>query len=766
MSRRQTGAFTPERSPVIRSRLSPCPFFCPSFFSGPLLIACLAMAAMASVASAQDRIAGIVTDPAGAALTRVPVRLVDAAGSTRATALTDASGRFDVTSACQGCRLVVALPGFRTANLAVPAGGEVRLVLELAPVRETMVVTATRDEAPTSQVGAAVTVLDAAAIGRRGDALVGDLLRQAPGVTVVQNGGRGNVTSLFVRGGENNYTKVLLDGIPLNEPGGSFNFGGLTAGHVERIELVRGAQSALFGSDAMAGVVHLVTTRGRREQRPGVSFQIAGGGYGSQQAAAQVAGGTARADYALHASRYETDNRAPNNRLTSNTASFSAGMALGPGLSLRVVGRFEDGAAGAPGQTAFGRPDMDARFTQRHGIGGVTLDRQGARLTQRLTYGLATSAQRSTNLMLDAPYTPAYQGRTAPFAFFDFAYDSGSAFRRHHAGYQADLRLAHGGRLAGAEILTIALDWDGQRGTLTDHLAGNATSPARDNVGLTVQHQHVSARLAVTSGLRLEHNASFGDAVAPRVSGAVLVRAGGSAIGATKLKVNAGTGIKEPTLRQTFSLSPFDLGNPTLKAEESRTLDAGIEQRFLNDTAKVEAVWFDNVFRNQISTRTISFVPYTAQYINVGRTDARGLELVAEVAPFTGVRVLASHTVLNSTIIDASSEFSDALAAGRWALRRPRHSGQAQVLIDRGRLSADVGAAWTGRRNDSDFSSLVPALTDAPGYTLWRGQLAWQLVPQARVFVRVENLTDVEYMEPLGYPAWRRTVHAGLRVTF
>jgi outer membrane cobalamin receptor len=177
-------------------------------------------------------------------------------------------------------------------------------------------------------------------------------------------------------------------------------------------------------------------------------------------------------------------------------------------------------------------------------------------------------------------------------------------------------------------------------------------------------------------------------------------------------------------------------------------------------------VWFDNTFTNQISTRTISVSPYRAQYFNVGQTDARGWGLVAAVVPLSGLRLTASHTIVNSEIIDASSEFSEALAAGQWALRRPRHSGQAQVAFDRGRLSADLGAAWIGRRNDSDFSSLVPAITHADGFTLWRGQVAWQLVSQASAFVRFENLTDVHYMEPLGYEAWGRTVHAGLRLKF
>ncbi len=745
---------------MIRSRLLACSFSLCS-------ILLVTLAPRPAFARAQDALRGHVVDATGAALGRVPVRLVDEAGITRASALSDAMGAFVFAASCDTCRVVASLPGFVTASVTPAAGVDTRIVLAVAPVRESVIVTATRDAAPSSQVAASVTVFDAAAIARRGDAPVGDLLRQAPGVAVVQHGGRGNVTSLFVRGGESSYTKVLLDGIPLNEPGGSFNFGGLSSGHFERIELVRGAQSALFGSDAMAGVLQLVTARGAQGPRPTMSAEVSAGEYGSARGHATVSGGARGWDYSVHGSRYDTDNRAPNNRFTSSTVSASAGGALSASLTLRGVVRYEDGRAGAPGQTAFGRPDMDAFFTQGHLVAGAVLEHQtSSRWKQRVTYALATSDQASTNLLFDAPYTPSYQGRTSPFQFFDFTYDTASEFRRHHAGYQGDLRLTRGGALAGAEFFTVAFDWDGERGTLRDRMAGTSISPSRNNAGATVQHQHVSARLAITTGVRLERNASFGTAVVPRVSAAVLLRTGNDTLGATKVKGNAGKGIKEPTLRQSFSLSPFDLGNPDLDAERSRTADVGVEQRFFGDRAKVEVVWFDNRFERQVSTRTVSFSPYQARYFNVGLTRARGTEVVAEVAPRAGLRIIASHTFVDSEIVDSSSEFSEALAAGQWALRRPRHSGHVQALFDRGRLSWDLAGTFLGRRNDSDFSSLVPAITSAEGHALWRAQAAVRITTQATAFVRVENLTDVDYMEPLGYPAWRRTVHAGVRLKF
>ena len=703
----------------------------------------------------------------GAPLARVAVTLINSERTVITTTLTDGQGEFVFDRACQKCRAQAVLAGFTPATVDLEAGVDAKVTLAVAPVRESMVVTATRSDAPTGQLAASVTVFDRDAIERRGDALVGDLLRQAPGAAVVQNGGLGNVTSLFVRGGENSYTKVLLDGIALNEPGGALNFGGLSAGHLDRVEFVRGAQSALFGSDAMAGVLQLVSRRGVAGTRPSINAEFGGGGNGTARGSASISGGNSRWDYSLYGGRYETDNRAPNNHFDLNTVSFTGGGRLTHNVTMRAVGRWEDGRTGVPGQTAFGRADMDAFFTQSHLVGGLSFEQQvTGRFTQRLTYSLARSKQESTNLEFDAPYTPSYQGRVAPFEFYDFTYDSSSTFKRHQAGYQADLRINHGGALAGAEFFTAALDWEGERATLVDRMLDESISPSRNNFGATLQHQHVNRWFALTTGVRAEHNEHFGDTVVPRVSAAIFLRSGGGAIGATKLKGNFGRGIKEPTMRQSFSLSPFDLGNPNLEAERARSFDAGLEQRLFDDRVKIEAVWFSNRFDNQISTRTISFAPYQSRYFNVGRTKARGTEIVVEVVPVAGLHLMANHTFTDSEIVDASSEFSEALAAGQWAIRRPRHAAQVQASYERGRWSLDAAGSYVGRRNDSDFSSLQPPITFAGGYWLWRAQGQAQITGAATAYLRIENLTDTEYMEPLGYPAWRRTVHAGVRVRF
>jgi len=714
----------------------------------------------ASPVFAQQELSGTVVDQTGSALPRVAVRLVDTSGSDLATTFTDSRGAFHFARACEGCAAIVMLPGFNAARATLSTDTPATVRLTVAPVQEAVVVSATRTEAPTSQVGAATTVFNAEEINRRDVPVIGELLRATPGVTVVRSGGVGNVTSLFVRGGESSYNKVLLDGIPLNEPGGTFNFSNLTTDFVERIEVVRGAQSALFGSDAMASVVQLISKRAPRGlAHPSILASAEAGSYDSRRGSASIGASRGIWDAALHAGRQHTDNRVPNNTFDNTTVAGNGGVTPNGNLSVRIVGRTEFGRTGAPGATAFGRPDMDAFFHRRDGVIGATVDHQiSDRWQQRATYALSVSHQQSTNLRVDPPYTPRLDGRVAPFAFSDFPYDSLTDLRRHFASYQADARLDGPG--ANQQLLTFAFDVNGERGVLTDRMAGSVVRASRNNFGWTAQHQWLGAHASISSGLRVEQNDSFGTAVAPRVSMAYLPWAN------TKLKFNAGLGVKEPTILQSFSPSPFFLGNPDLEPERARSIDVGVEQRLFQQRLKLEAVWFDGRYKNIVSTRTVSFTPFRSQYFNIGLTRAHGAELALDAAPVDALRLRGGYTLTISRIAESTAPTNPVFAAGAWAFRRPRHSGFVEAIATAGRLTADVRGTWVGRRSDSDFSSLVPPIVENNGYSTWDGGASYQVATPLALYMRIENLADRDYMDPLGYPAWRRTARAGARLAW
>jgi vitamin B12 transporter len=715
----------------------------------PFFLSILTPLVSAASASGQMQ-SGRVVDPSGVPVPRAYVRVVDAEGKSFDGAFSEADGRFRLTSTGTSCRVEVSLAGFETARM--PCGAQpIEVKLALAPVHETIAVSATRSEVPVSQLGASVTVFDAADFERRQSPPVADLLTSSPGVAITRTGGYGGVTSLFVRGGESSYNKVLLDGIPLNEPGGTFNFSNVTSENLERVEIVRGAQSALFGSDAMASVVQLITRRGRPGSAPRGDAAIEGGTYGTGRARVSVAGGAGRADH---------------NAFENTTLSATAGIQLGAAASLRGVVRGELGKAGTPGATAFGRPDSDAFFRRHDGVGGMTfLQNLGGGFIHRATYALSVSHQASTNLYADPPYTPRFGSRSAPFEYSDFPYDSHADLRRHYATYQADWRPRTPGRFGDHQVTT-ALDWDGERGRLTDVLAGTATVARRDNFGWTLQHQAMWPRLFVTGSVRVERNDSFGTATVPRLSVAVVARQPGRVLGETRIRASAGRGIKEPTLLQSFSRSPWFLGNPDLQPERSRSIDAGIEQRLAHDRLKVEATWFDGRFRNIISTRTLSFNPYRSQFFNVGETRARGLELAAHAAPVAAVRLRGGYTFMPSRVTRSTSPGGAVFAEGQWLFRRPRHSGFAEATWVAGSATISVTGTFVGRRVDSDFASLEPPINWNDGHATWDVRASYRLSRRLSLTAAGDNVANHDYMDPLGYPALGRAIRAGVRASF
>jgi vitamin B12 transporter len=726
-----------------------------------LSFAAVSLLFLSSGFSDPQQLTGVVVDASGRAVPRAVVQIV-AGGTPASSTLTETDGTFRVANPHASCRIEVSLPGFSRATAPCDADAPVKVTLQVAPIAEAIVVSATRTEAPAGQAAAAITVFDAADIGRRQQPLLADLLRDAPGTVVVTTGSPGSVTSMFVRGGESNYTKVLLDGIPLNEPGGAFNLSNVTTGNLDRVEMVRGANSALFGSDAMTGVVQLFTHRGTTA-KPEVRLGVEGGTFSTGRGSAGVSGGNSRADYSVDATGLTTDNEVANSAFKNFTLSGSGGATLGSGATLRSVFRLERGQTGTPGQTAFQRPDLDAFFQRHDGQWGVSVDQTRGALHQSASYGLAISHQASTNLHADPDYTPSFEGRVAPFPFSDFTYDSRTDLTRHHANYQIDGTIATA--RTGTHVETALVDWDGERATLVDALAGSSQPASRNNVGVSLQHQALWSRVFVTGGVRFEHNASFGDATTPRVAATWYAHTGDGAFGVTRVHGTAGTGIKEPTILQSFSPNPYFLGNPALQPERSRTVDVGVEQRLAGDRARVDLTWFDNRYRDIVALGEPDPATFYSQYFNIGLTRARGAELSGDVALVHGLRGSAGYTFTDSEIVDSTSS-NPVFATGQPAFRRPRHSGYAEVAWNGARASASLHGVFVGERSDSDLSLLEPPLTVNDAYAMWDVRATFSLTRALSLTGAIDNLTNSGHMEPLGYPVLSRAVRAGVRVRF
>lgn len=729
------------------------------------LILALACLLAALPAAATESLNGTVVDPTGAPVPRATVRLLDPSESEVGHTLTDPQGRFRFdTLPGDTYTLEVELPGFTTARRTVGAGEEVEVKLEVAPVREYVVVTATRTEAPTGQLGSSVTVVGREQLESRHSVTLTELLRTLPGLAIAQSGPPGAFTSVFARGAESDHNKVFVDGVPVNEPGGLFNFANLTPLNLDRVEVVRGPQSALFGSDALGSVVQLFARRGAAEtRRPQASVSFEGGKLDTFRGTAGLAGEFSQFDYSIGVEHFLTDNGGPNSAFRNTSVSGNLGLALGRDASLRAVLRGDSGTVGTPGPTAFQRPDSDAFFRRRDRLVSPVFRGRLPGLpeswTHRLSYAYSRSRQRSVNVFLDPP----------PFS--DFPFDFLNDTRRHRASYQGDVALAP------THMLTVAMEYEREKGRIGDFTFPPFVVAHRTNLGTVVQHQAaVFGRLYVAGGVRVEDNGSFGTKVTPRFSVAYFLRlgsSGASGVGMTKLKGNIGTGIKEPQFVESFSPSAFFCGNPALKPERVRSVDVGIEQRLAHDRAKLELNWFDNRFHDLVAfapgdPNPADALVCFASFFNLGRAKAKGGEAVLEVSPRRGLHLTASYTFLDSQVLRtrAGLEFDPVFGVGRPLLRRPRHAGSLAVVWGWRRLNLTSTLAHVGRRVDTDFLFPPLGLTSNAGYTRWDLAASYRSPHRVTYFVVAENLLNRRYMEVLGFPALKFTVRAGGQLDF
>ena len=702
-------------------------------------------------------LAGSVRTREGAPLPHL-VLLVSGPSGSR-TAVTGPEGRYRVRALRPGSyTVVVDQPGFVLDPAARADVGRDETSLDLTvahvPVREQVVVTATRSEAPLSTLGIGVSVLDRERIAERQASTLLPLLQELPGMAVARTGAPGAQGGGFVRGGASNSARVLLDGVPINEPGGSFNFGTFLPLELERVEVVRGAASAVYGTDALAGVIHLVTRQAEAGEPLGIHAEAEGGRFAWRRAEGGISGRSGRVDWNAGLLRLETDNQQPNSAFQQTAGALSTGADLGGRTSLRLTLRGETSDLGTPGQTAFGRPDLDARFERDALAAGASLRRAGDRVVHALRVGFAKTAELSLDPLDSGPFTPSYRGRTAAFEVSDFTNPAGfqNDTRRLSLAYQLQ---AEAGR---RHLVTAGLDLERETGELGSRSAA-LLSPGRTNLGVYVQDQVVLGdRLFVTAGGRVERNDSFGTRAVPRAAIAWRARGGADAL---TLRASAGAGIKEPSFFESFGVSFFAQGNPALKPERSRTFDFGVEQRLLRSRLRLEATLYHQDYRDQIAFTVVDFSTFQGSFVNVGRTRARGLELAADAAPAAHVHLHAAYTWLDGRVLVSTSDFDPVFAVGRGLLRRPKH--QVALTANAGNERFDVGATLlaVGRRADSDFAGLD--LTENDGYARVDGRARVRLDRGFEAFVVAENLFDRAYQEALGYPALGRSVRVGLR---
>jgi iron complex outermembrane receptor protein/vitamin B12 transporter len=748
------------RAPRVISRLSPG--------VRVIVFVTVAMLCLASGARAQsdDRsVSGTIFDPIGQPLPGVTVTLVGR-DSRVADAVTDANGRFAFARVDEGRYTIEArLDGFAPGTAApffvgARSHAVVDLTLQIG-LRQDVVVTASATALPASEAGASVTVVDRDTIEATAKTDVLDAIRLVPGVAVTQSGARGGVTSVFVRGGAANFNKVLIDGVPANDVSGVFDFSNLAATGVDRVEVLRDANSVLYGSDALAGVISLATRRGTTHT-PEASLSFDGGNFGTTRQAASIGGTVQRFDYFLDYSHFDTDNDVPNNGYRNDTFASRFGWAIGPRSDLSLTVRHVESTAGSPSAVgAYGIADDTTLTSNATYVSAALQSRVGAAWETTLRFTSMSLGNQSVNpTPTGEPYDPFdsgfpnYLGQVVTLTgangysvtgrgildYFDtypIPYDANTTRR---AGYgQATRHLARGIDLsAGARV-------DREEGSSVYGQFGQPSSTSRTNAGAFAEVRAAGRGVFATAGVGYDHHAIFKSAVTPRVSIAAYLRRPmpNAAFGETKLIFNAGTGIKAPSLAQELSSlyaivqalpsnSRPDVGSLSpIGPERSRSIDVGIEQGWWAGRARVRATYFHNRFSDLIEFVDAGVLPQLGippaaaeatgfgAYVNSSSYRARGIEVSGEAAIGPYVRVSGSYTHLNAMVTEsfASSALAPATnpafpdipigafgpLVGAPPFRRPANTGSLFMMVTRGRFQGTLSTYFAGKSDDSTF---------------------------------------------------------------
>lgn len=613
------------------------------------------------------------------------------------------------------------------------------------PIRlEGLVVTGSPTPRPFSSVSTHVTVLDGKELRARGLWTVKDALREVPGVDVAQSGSFGALTSVFMRGGESDYVLVLVDGVQVNQPGGAFDFASLTMASVERIEVVRGPSSSWFGSDAVAGVVHVITRQGSGSPRG--SLEVLQGSHGRRDATATASGGSDRAGYSVTLTRRGSDgiqelNNASRHTVLSGSMRFRPDGSTDGRLSVRLSDRryhYPTDGAGSP-------TDRNSYTYEDGSVVGLSLARN---LSNRFEVRASIGVSESDGGVDDAPDDPS-----DTLGFFGFS--SLDHVHRASGDIRATLRVGQGALTLGGE-----LEEERQR-SFTESLSEYGTSSGRSEYArwnrAAYGHAYLDmATLALDAGVRLEDNQRFGRLATWEVGGALPV--GG---GATRIRGSVGRGIKEPTFVENYATG-FATGNPELEPERSLGWEVGVER--LLGYGRASATYFHQNFRGLIQYTASPPSPTDPNFYNVAEAESRGLELEAD-ARWGGWTASASWTWLDTRVLDAGFDSGPgaSFVTGGRLLRRPERSGSARLSYDRPLGTFTVQLLHVGAREDRDFATFPASEVVLPAYAILSigGQL--RVTDRLMLTVRGENLGDRAYEEVFGFRAPGRGLYAGAR---
>jgi vitamin B12 transporter len=602
-----------------------------------------------------------------------------------------------------------------------------------------VIVSATKTETYQGEVGSSTTVINKEDIKKAGKQTVEQVLRDIPGVTIMQTGALGGGVSIYLRGAKPGQTLVMIDGVELNDPMStdrSFDFAHLTTDNIERIEVVRGPQSTLYGSDAMAGVINIITKKGTG--KPQVEGYFEGGSHNTFKESLSSSGSIDKFNYSVSISRLDSDgissaaDGSEKDSYQNTTISSKIGYKLFGNSELSLVARYTDA-----------RADID---------NGAYDDDPN---------DIAWSKQFAAKLAFDQAIT-SWWNHCLSFSYNDID-------RRFHNGkdpshpddsssdwYEGNTQKfewQHNISPVEWNTLTAGFEYEVEAGKSyyeSDSLWGPYSSTQErktvDNKGYYFQDQFKFwEKLYITPGVRIDDHELFGTKVTYKISTAFLISQTG-----TRLKANWGTGFKAPSIYQLYS----SYGDPNLNPDESEGYDFGFEQSFFKDKLFFSLMYFYNDYKDMVDWDSSSY-----KYKNIGKVITKGFEFGSKIRPLDSLTIGANFTYTETEDRDTGLEL----------LRRPKWQANLSVdwkFIEKANIH--LGVNYVGKREDVFYDSSTWSsvnITDE-AYTTVRLGASYDITKNLQIFGRIENLFNTKYQEVYGYETLGCSLYAGIKASF
>jgi vitamin B12 transporter len=601
---------------------------------------------------------------------------------------------------------------------------------------ETVIVSATRTDIPLDQSPASVSVIGSQEIEQKQIERVSDALREVPGLSVVQTGTPGQLTSVFARGLNSAHTQVLLDGIPINQGlAGQFDFANLTTDDIDRIEVVRGPQSTIYGPRAMAGVIQIFTKRG--EGTPGLTLSAEGGSYGTFRESLQSDGGatissdssggrTQTFDYSIGISRLDTDNARPNNQYRNTAGIADIGYSPDERLRVGTLFAYSNSDTGNP-NTIFNPRPLDNFLTEKWLIAPHVDLRIGDWWEHKFVLSYDHERQ------LNDPNQDGFVGPTR------------ALFERTTIDYQNDLRPTSWLTLTSGFFYSRVNA--GQERPFVLFGPTFISDHTQETAGFVQATATPITNVILVAGGRYDHFNDFGDIWTYRFAGSYKIDKTD-----TTLHASVATGFSPPSSQD--KIFRFNQSDP-LKPEEDLGWDAGVEQRFWEKRVAIGATYFHNDLSNLIGFNGLF------ETLNLGSARTQGIETELRATPIVDLTITATYTYLDA---EKTSSVDINQPVGARLPRRPRN----EVYVSGSylwwkKLRTTLSAKWVNAREELRFGQ--PNF-DIEDYNFVNFAAEYEINAHVSIFGRIENLTDEHYAEVFGFPALGRAAYGGVKIRF